>query len=349
MHSTPLAETTRTGVVEVDAGKTRKSETDTAVLPSFRSRLIGRVLEVVLGLSTTIANRLSLDRLLRAGAFIGRSWVRLRLPRSRRVCDQLALAFPELSAPELDAMTVDVFEHLGRGLGELLGLRGRHRATLLDEVVVEGIEHLTKASALSRTGGVLVVSAHYGNWELAGVRLATLGLPISAVFRGLAQPILERALRDVRTADGSAAVDYEQLRIGSAGLGLVRALKAGRSVLALLDQNARRDEGVFVPFFGRPACVRTGPLKLAMRTETPIVAAFMRRDPTGRGHRLEFHPPCWTPNGTADADGALERCATEFTALTEAEIRRDPTQWIWTHRRWRTRPENSPASPKDPA
>lgn len=259
------------------------------------------------------------------------------------------MAYPDVSASQLDAWRLGVFEHLGRGLAELILLRGRHRQALLDSVVVEGYEHLAAAERASPGGGVLIVTAHYGNWELAGVRMATLGVPISAVFRGVAQPALDRTLLAIRSADGFEPVDYQQIRMGRAGFALSRALKAGRKVLVLLDQNAREGDGTFAPFFGRPASVRAGPLRLAIRSGAPILPAFIRRETGGRTHRIQIHPALslgeeHEMGRESDATGSAgeptdEILATRLNAIMEAEIRKDPCQWIWTHRRWRTQPQ----------
>lgn len=305
------------------------------------SALGARLLEAFLAALTGCANRVSIDRVLAIGSSVGRLWVRLGLPRSARVRAQLARAFPEFSEQRLDRTSLGVFEHLGRSLAELIVLRSQHREVLLGRVEVEGLEHLTAAEAASEGKGVLVVSAHYGNWELAGVRVATLGIPLSAVFRGLAHPVLDAALLSIRRGAGFSPIDYQQIRTGRAGIALVRALKAGRKVLVLLDQNAPRDEGVFVPFFGRPACVRTGPLQLAMRAGAPILVAFTHRNPIGGGHRVRMHAPIWVASDSETGPEALRSCVEKITALIESEIRKDPTQWIWTHGRWRTQPDEA--------
>lgn len=315
---------------------------------SVASTLGARLVEVLLAALTGCANRLSIDRVVAIGASVGRGWVRFGLPRTARVRAQLAEAFPEISEQRLDRISLGVFEHFGRSLAELIALRGRHREAMIGRIEVEGLEHFAAAEAASQGKGALVVSAHCGNWELGGVRVASLGIPLAAVFRGLDHPVLDAALLSIRRGAGSAPADYQQIRMGRAGLALVRALKAGRKVVVLLDQNASREEGVFVPFFGRPACVRTGPLKLAMRAGAPILVACSRRNSTGGGHRLRIHAPVWVPTDSGMGNAAVRSCAERVTALIEAEIREDPTQWIWTHRRWRTQPDEAERAVQGP-
>lgn len=315
---------------------------------------LDRAVAWLLSALTALASRGSIDRALAVGAGFGRVWVRLGLPRTRRAREQLAEAFAESSAAQHEAWTRGVFEHYGQSLAELILLRSRHRAALLERVAVEGLEHLEAAQRASSTGGVLVVTAHYGNWELAGARIASLGIPIAAVYRGLESPALERALLEIRHAEGFAQVDYQQIRMGKAGLSLLRALKKGRKVFVLLDQNARREEGVFVSFFGRPAAVRSGPIQIAARHGIPILPAFIRRDPASLHHRIQIQPP-WTldPESDPRSDPGIEdererQILQRLTGVIEAQIREEPAQWIWTHRRWRTRPEDPPP-PWDPS
>lgn len=292
-----------------------------------------------------------MDTVLALGAAFGRLWHRVGGPRTRRVREQLALAFPERDRAWVERCCEQVFVHLGRGLAELILLRGRHRSALLQRVELEGLEHLEAARRASPTGGVLVMTGHLGNWELAAARAASLGLPISVVYRGLRSPALDEALRGLR-GGGTArsGEDFEQLQMGRAGLSVLRALRRGRFVLVLLDQNARRHEGVFVPFFGRPASTRFGPARIAERLGIPVVPAFVRRLPDGRHHRIRFEPALEI-EADPEADDAVRhhggpeseiliQNVARMTAAIETQIRETPEQWIWTHRRWRTQPRD---------
>jgi len=280
------------------------------------------------------------DAAARWGARLGRAWVALRGPRTHVARDQIALAFPDRSPEARDQLLRAHFEHLGRGLFELALLRGRHRATLIARTRVDGIEHLREAEARSDKGGVLCLTAHYGNWELCGVKMASEGVPLSVVHRGFDDEALEAGLTGLR-AEGFEAGEMEQLRMGRAAVGVVRALREGRKVVVLLDQNARRSEGVFVPFFGRTACTRDVPARLAMKRHVPVVPVFIRRDPDGLHHRIEFLPSLDLEPGDADDESIVQRNVARMTAAIERAIREEPAQWIWTHRRWRTRPPAS--------
>jgi KDO2-lipid IV(A) lauroyltransferase len=303
--------------------------------------LAERAVALVLAGLIALTNRLSPNRVLALGAGFGRLWLRFRAPRVRRAQEQIALAFPERDVAWVEARLRGCFEHLGRGLGELLLLGSRHRERLLEHVQVEGLEYMEQAMRASPTGGVLAVSAHLGNWELAAARVAHLGIPVSVVYRSRERPTLERTLRGLRDAAGQRAADFEQIRMGRAGVGLVRALRRGRVVIVLLDQNARRGEGVFVSFFGRPASTRFGPLRLAARLGVPVVPAFIRREPGGQRHRIRVHPALQLEAGASDDQATLRRSVQSVTAVIEKEVREVPEQWIWTHARWRTRPRPS--------
>jgi KDO2-lipid IV(A) lauroyltransferase len=307
---------------------------------------------------TWLCEHASIDRVLALAAGIGRLWVGLRGPRTRRVRAALARALPERSAVERARIERAVFAGLAQGLAELLLLRGRQREALLARVEVVGRERLEAVRRVSG-GGVLIVSAHLGNWELACARAAALGIPLSIVYRPQRSAVLDRLLAELRLRSGRepGGVPVELIPRGRAGLAVVRALGRGRAVLVLLDQDAPRAQGEFVTFFGQPACTRSAPIALAALRSVPVVTAFSRRLPDGRGHRLELGGALPLEPGAAEDQAILRRNLQRATDAIEAAIRVDPGQWIWTHRRWRTRPLGgdpierpgpSPPGPADP-
>lgn len=305
--------------------------------------LLGRLLEESLGGLTRLVERTSIERSLSIAATFGRVWVRAGGPRTRRVADALARALSERSPAERAQIAREVFVHLAQSLVELLLLRGRRRAELLARVEVVGLEHLAAAAATTPSRGVLIVTAHLGNWELACAKVAALGLPVSVVYRELCSPVLDGAMFALRARAGSepGGVPVEQIKMGRAGLPVLRALEAGRNVVVLLDQNARREEGVFVPFFGQAACTRSGPVALAALRGHPVVPAFIHREAGGRSHRIEIQPALALERGAVEDVAVLRRNVVRATAAIEQAIRVWPGQWTWTHRRWRTRPRAS--------
>ena len=319
------------------------------VAPSAFHRIVDGGLVLILGGWIRIAELAGVSRTLRFGAAFGRMWHALGGPRTRRVRVQLAAAFPEVDAEQRMQWERQVFAHLGQGLAELLLMLGRHRGEMLSSLEVIGLAHLETAVRESGGKGAVVIGPHLGNWELGAAKLAALGVPVSAIYRGLRQPALERAILQIRAGASRGGLDpaaydggepIQQIAMGRrAGVQFIRALDAGRNVLVLLDQHARRDEGMLVDFFGRPANTRFGPLKLAARTGAPVLLAFARRDPDGRHHRLTFHPALQLEPGGSDDEDVLRRNLQRVTAEIEKEIRATPGQWIWTHGRWRGQPD----------
>jgi KDO2-lipid IV(A) lauroyltransferase len=217
------------------------------------------------------------------------------------------------------------FQHLGMNLAEACVFYFRPAPVLLSRVDVVGIEHLRAAGAEGR--GVLVLTAHLGNWELLAAAHAVTGVAFSAVVRPLDDPVLDRLVEHFRQRSGVALIAKR------GGLReIVDALRRGRAVGILLDQNAARGQGVFAPFFGTPASTSRALALLSLRTRAPVVPAFTRRVPGGR-HRVEIEPALPVP-----ADSDVVGYTAAFNQAIESAIRRAPEQWFWMHERWRTRP-----------
>jgi KDO2-lipid IV(A) lauroyltransferase len=265
---------------------------------------------------------------------MGRLYGRLGGPRSRTALINLRVAFPDWSDDERRRVMVGHFENLGRHLAEIAQLGGSHRNVLLAGIEVEGFEHYQAARESSPDGGVILMTAHFGAWEMCAAGLVQRGLPLVAIHRELGNPLVEQMVRDWRSAIG-----LELLPLGRAAVGALRVLRQGRTLVALADQNAGREEGLFVPFFGRPASTRSALVRLAMRTGAPLVPAYAFRQagsPAGR-HRIRFFPALELER--EGAEGALERNLTHMNRAIEEAIRQAPDHWMWGHRRWRTRPE----------
>jgi KDO2-lipid IV(A) lauroyltransferase len=275
-----------------------------------------------------------------AGLWIGRRvgdllW--LLLPSRRQIAlNNLATAFgAERSAAERHRLARRSFQHLGMSLVELCALLFRPRA-LLSRITVDGLHHLKAAAAEGR--GLLALSAHYGNWELlfAVGRLASLEL--AAVVRPMDNPVLDRVVTVMRQRVGALIIAKRH-----ALRDILDALKAHRMVGMLVDQNAARHEGVFAPFFGRPASTTRAMAVIALRTAAPVLPMFIRREAGGR-HVIEVSAPIVPPE---------DRSVVAYTALFNREIenavRRAPDQWFWLHDRWRTRPLDEVPAARDAA
>jgi len=260
------------------------------------------------------------------GAAIGDLARRLGL-RTAVARANLAIAFPDADPAWREDVLARHYRELGRVAAEYASLPALVQAPPGEVVTeVQGIEHFEAARAAGR--GAILLSGHYGHFELLGAYLGRMH-PVDFVVRPLSNARVEARLAALRTAAGVGLVP------GGASIRRVyEALRAGRFVAMLGDQDARR-LGVFVPFFGRPASTAVGPARIAIGAGAPIVMGFTSRTDDGR-HRLDIDPPIWP--GADKSDAAVERLTARHTARLEEMIRVRPDHWFWLHRRWKTAP-----------
>lgn len=190
--------------------------------------------------------------------------------------------------------------------------------------------------ANARASGAVVLTAHLGNWELFAYAHALFGHPVTVVHRPMRNGRIDEAIIGVRSRSGTRSIAKK-----AAAREAIRALRNGEMVAIPADQNQTRRYGVFADLFGLPASTTPGPARLAMLTGAPIYPAFLIRDGETDRHRLEFFPALpMAETGDRDADIATNtrRC----NAVIEQMLRAHPEQWIWFHKRWRTRPEGEP-------
>lgn len=245
----------------------------------------------------------------------------------------LAIAFPELGREARDAILAAHYRELGRVLAEYPRLGARARPGAGAVAAVHGEEHLEAAAAAGR--GAILMSGHYGNFELMAAHLGHRH-PMAVVTRRLRNPAVDRWLTARRREAGLGTIPSE-----TGVRDIYAALGAGRFVAMLADQDARR-HGVFVPFFGRPASTAIGPARIALATGAPIIMGFNVRGPDGR-HTIHVEPPL-TAEEPRSPDAAW-RLTARHAAHLEAWVRRHPEQWFWLHRRWKTAaPDPSPVA-----
>jgi Kdo2-lipid IVA lauroyltransferase/acyltransferase len=261
----------------------------------------------------------------RLGAALGALAGRVDRRRRRTATGNLAAAFPELSAPERRRLVSACFRHFGAAFCDALSAARFDRVELCRRVTTVGLDHLAEAEAAGR--GVIVLSAHFGNWEIVPALIATARGPIATVGRPADNPYVDRWIEQLRTRFGNRSLSKR----GSVRE-LFRILAGGGRVGLLIDQRVRPEEGIDVPFFGRPALTSPIVARLALRTGAPIVPAFGDHLPGGR-YRVEFRPAL-RAEGEDDAAAtlALTRRALE---VCEEVIRGAPERWLWLHRRWR--------------
>jgi KDO2-lipid IV(A) lauroyltransferase len=259
------------------------------------------------------------------------------LPRRRRILrSNLAAAFPEASAAEIEALARASAESLGVAFAEFLEVAGLSREQIGERICVEGDENLRAARGLGR--GVFLLSAHLGGWELGAIRAGMLGEPISPVVRPLDNPLLERELSRRRTRFGNRPIAKRD-----AARDVLRALRRKETVAILIDQNVLPREAVFVPFFGRLAATTPALARFQLASGAPVVPVFTWPEGGGR-YRLIFEAPILAEEFRAaaatDRDDAVRRATARYMEVTEAAVRKNPAAWLWMHDRWRTRPED---------
>ncbi|HET9451454.1 MAG TPA: lysophospholipid acyltransferase family protein [Aggregicoccus sp.] len=259
-------------------------------------------------------------------------------PRERRkALASLQRAFPELPAPEREALARASFGHLGRAMLEAACVDAvdRHLEALVawapeDRAVLEG--------ALARGRGVVFVSGHVGNWELLARRVARAGYPSQSIAKETSDPRLTRLVEEFRARGGVRSIwrGHE-----GAVRQMLRALKAGEILGLLIDQDTRA-QNLFVPFFGTPAATPRAAADLALRTGAAVVVGFCQREggeqPGGYRLRMEELPVPAPGPDAASREAAAYALTAALSARIEAAIRRAPEQWVWMHQRWKTRP-----------
>ena len=282
------------------------------------------------------------DRAVQIGARLGRAVARMGGYATEAARVNLRVAFPEWSEARREAVLLDSYASLGRTAADIALLQGRHREALLEGVELTGLEHVEAAHARSRTGGFIVLTAHFGSWDLCGAALAVkYGYPLTVVQKGFANPALSAMLSRARGAGlASQGALLEELSKGrSAAAGMLRAIRDGRKVVVLMDQNAHAEEGVFAPFFSRLACTRSAPVLVAMKRGVPILPVFpFRRGESARHEARALAPLYFDASATDAGDESLTRNVADMNRVIERVIRQAPDHWLWAHRRWRTRP-----------
>jgi len=246
----------------------------------------------------------------------------------------LEIAFPEKSEVERSLILKGSFESLGRVLAETSHFS---KLTPADVEKIFDLDLDDEMRALYHTNkengrGVLIVTGHLGNWEMLVFGFAAIHEPISFLARPLDNPLIEEMTMKIRTRLGNRPIN----KTNSAMLA-VKILREGGILGALSDVNAHPKEGVFVPFFGTRACTISGPAIMAMRAGAAISPAFCIWDSKLNKYRF-VHGKVLEPSQTGDRKADIAATTAAYTAEIEKLIRRYPDQWLWIHKRWKTRP-----------
>ena len=266
----------------------------------------------------------------RIGAAIG-ALAYWSLPRLRKVgLRNLHLAFPDKSLSERQRILRGMYRSLGWQLAEFCRM-SRYTLNQASQCIrYEGLENYLAAQQRGR--GVLVLTGHLGAWELSSFYHSLAGHPMSMVIRRLDNPFVDALVNRIRCLHGNRVLHKDDF-----ARGLIAAMRAGETVGILMDTNMTPPQGVFVDFFGHAACTGSGMARIALRTGAAVVPGFLLWHPDEQKYVLHFLPALElvsTDNDEADAQANTQI----FTRVLEETIRRYPEQWLWVHRRWKTRP-----------
>jgi KDO2-lipid IV(A) lauroyltransferase len=252
--------------------------------------------------------------------------------RRRTVAENLALVFPERTGAERRRLARRCYRHFGAMTCDTIAMSRLDAVELCRRLTLVGWERLDAAESHGR--GVLVLSAHLGNWEVAARPVGLYRGPFHIVVRPFNNPLVYRYLDEERARFGE-----RQIPKRGAAKQLFRVVREGGKAGVVMDQRVRPGQGIELPFLGHPALVTPLPASIAVRTGAPAVTLVAWPEPKGR-YRVEVGEPILPPSGgergsERGGDEAVAALTRRYLAALEADILRHPEQWLWLHRRWR--------------
>jgi Kdo2-lipid IVA lauroyltransferase/acyltransferase len=264
----------------------------------------------------------------RMGIGLGTLWFYVHKSRREIAIENLTIAFGhEKDINEIKNIAKKSFQNLGLMLVEFFALKKYGRKWFENNMEFIGYEEPKKE--YDKGKGILLLTAHFGNWEVMGAMTALKGVPLNVVARPLDNPFLDRMINDLRGFFGNRVISkHKAIRE------ILKLLKNCEPVAILLDQNTSPLEGIFVDFFGRPACTTPSLAILALRTGFPVFPGFSVRKAPGvhqiiSGEQIEL-------DVSGDMKRDVEVNTAKFTKIIESYVRKYPEQWLWVHRRWKT-------------
>src|SRR5271163_4705366 len=270
----------------------------------------------------------------RIGAVIG-ALAFLALPRLRRVgYRNLQIAFPDLSRQECTAILRAEYRSLGWQLAEFCQMRKYTPGNTRGFLSYEGLEHYLAARDAGQ--GVLILTGHLGAWELSSFYHSLMGYPMSMVIRRLDNELVDRLVNSIRCQHGNKVVHKDDF-----ARGLIAAMRQGETVGILMDTNMTPPQGLFVDFFGTLACTASGMARVALKTGAAVLPGFLLWEESLHRYVLRFGKELELVH-TDDNEADILANTALFTEVLEDYIRHYPKQWLWLHRRWKTRPEGEP-------
>ena len=261
------------------------------------------------------------------GALVGGFFGLVFAKRSKLSERNMQLAIPEMSPEQVSSEVKGMFRHLGLLAMDILSFKRFHDEPDLNRYFdFENLEHLQQAHAGGK--GVLILTAHLGNWEGGSCFLPRLGFPTCFIAKKLKNPQMDAFIKANREQGGAEMIDA---KLGARRI--LKSLNEGKVICVLLDQHHR--DGVLVDFFGRPAYTTPVMVQLAMKTGAPVVPAFTLRTEDNRYTTSFGEPIQFAPSSSPET---LKQYTQQCNDLIEAAVRKKPSQWFWLHNRWRHNP-----------
>ncbi len=247
------------------------------------------------------------------------------VPKLRRVAQRnLSFALPEVSAGRREQIIDGVFRTVARMLVALARLPSINASNVSEWIGYEGLEHYLEAKREGR--GVLVATAHLGNWELSAYAHAIMTEPMHVMVRALDNPLIDRLVEERRMLSGNHLI-YKR----DAARAVITALRGNGAIGILIDQNTSAAEGVFINFFGTVASAGSAFVKFAHHARAPVIPGFALWNESAARYVLRFYP-------RVEMTGDVQADTQSIHSVFEQIIREYPDQWMWIHRRWKTRP-----------
>lgn len=273
-----------------------------------------------------------------AARFVGAGFAavayRLRTPLRKAAQTNLRVAFPELSERKRDEIIRRMVRQVGWMAAEFSQMPKYSRENIEKVVVIDGFENFDAAKR--RGKGVLFLTGHMSAWELSSFAHALYGYPLHFLVRPVSNRRVNALVNRYRCLSGNRPIDKNK-----SARAILKVLGEAGTIGILMDHNTSLDEGVFVNFFGVPASTSSGLARLALRTDAAVVPGFLLWDASRRKYRLRFEPAvALSRTGTEEAD--VRENTQRFTRVIEDFIREHPDQWLWVHKRWKTRPPGDP-------
>jgi KDO2-lipid IV(A) lauroyltransferase len=264
------------------------------------------------------------------GAGIGAVAYRLMKRLRQTGLTNLELAYPEETAAARERILRGVYRSLGYQLAEFCQMSAYTPDVARSLIKYEGMENYL--AARDRGKGVMVLTGHLGAWELSSFHHSLMGYPMGMVIRRLDNPLVDGLVNRIRCMHGNRVMHKDDF-----ARGLIASMRAGETVGILMDTNMTPPQGVFVPFFGKLACTASGLARVALRTGAAVVPGFLVWEEIARQYVLKFGERIELID-TGDAEQDAIANTARFTAVIEGYVRQYPDQWLWMHRRWKTRP-----------